>query len=182
MVNDSTLKRRENLYDKLYKNGIDVKTARNYNIKEWNSNLGTNIRKKASLDGQKRLLDQISVHRKDIVDFHIKKNKIRNPNTIKYMEKESKRLTEKVVRVKDKIQVPKIPKRKMGEYNITKVITKTGGTRYLTWSTLSEWRKRIANLDRHYTVIEFKTTRKHEYKEFKTKELIRLAKKSGIKL
>jgi len=178
---NSTLKRRENLYEKIYNKGIDINTAKKYTIKEWNSNFGTKIRKKSSLAGQKRLLDQIRTNRENIVNFHIKKNKITNPNVIEHHRKESVRLLTKEIK---KEKLPSKPKakapQKEGDYNTTLIIDGSEDKKYIKWTNIKDFNRQLEKIKNHYGFIKVGKTTTHSYKEFKSPEYIKLAKEYGI--
>ncbi len=92
---ERSLIRRQNLFDKVLKTGINIKEIKRLDIKEYNKLMGTKVKKKASLLAQHRLLDQLNYYVQDVSKYHIKKNQIINENYKRFVNEEGRRLVQK---------------------------------------------------------------------------------------
>jgi len=182
MVN-KTLERRESLYRKVVNANIDIDTLNQYNKTEWNKALGTRIKKQSSLDGQKRLLQQIKNDISTVSNRYIAKKKITNPNIKKAIKSEGKRLfrVKKKVVSKKKVQ-KKLFELKEGSY-ITTVIYTNDGKKFISASNKKDFNRQLAILDNEYGVIRIgKSGKTKSRKPFITPEFKQLALEKGIKL
>jgi len=134
--------------------------------------------------GAKRLLNQVKANRVNIVNYHIKKNKITNPSVIKHHRTESIKLTSKI-KIK-KVKLPAKPKvkapKKEGTYNTTLIIDGSGNNKYIKWTTIKDFNKQLRKIKDVYEFTKIGKTTTHTYTEYLTPEFIKVSKDYGIKL
>jgi hypothetical protein len=161
-----SLKRRQNLFDKVLKSGKSISEIQQLNLKEYNNLMGTKGKKKGYLAGQHRLLNQLNYHVKDITDFHIKKQKIVNDNYKKFVNEEGRRL----------VQLE-------GEYTILEVKYSEDNSKWIKYenkASLTEQLKKVEDAyGKDYELIyyDFK-----KYAGFLEQQFDKMIKQKGIKI
>ena len=113
----STLKRRENLFDKILKSGKGINEVKSLSLKDYNELMGTKVKKQDSLKAQHRLLDQLNQNVKQVSNYHIEKNKIVDKPYREFIHKRSRELLAKE-----------------GQYNIVEVSFKDGSVKWIKYA------------------------------------------------
>jgi len=109
---DSSLKRRENLFAKVVKSDYTIEEILEFDKNQWyNAGFSTKKLNKDSLRGAKNLLKQVQKRAIEILDYHIQKEKINNPNIIEGYIKASENI------FKIKIRIPSIQSLDISDYN-----------------------------------------------------------------
>ena len=160
----SSIKRRENLLDKVVKSGKSIEEIKQLDYKEYNKLLGTNIsRKKDSLKAQHRLLDQLNYHIDDVTNYHVQKNKITSESYKEFLHTESRKLV-----------------RKEGQYTIVEVKYPTE-SKWIKYDTKKSLERQLAKLTEsygsNYKLLFYKFK---NYQSFIDKEFQDLIQKKGI--
>ena len=160
MVKDITVKRREILFKKVIEKGINIKTAKDFTLQEWNETFESNITKKSSLVGAKSLLNQIKENSKQVIEYHVEKRNISNKSYINFLEKETKVLFEKEVKVREfepdfDISEQDLliePKLKEGSYNIAEIVDDNGKTFYIKYKNFTEFERQFDKILSSYSL------------------------------
>lgn len=156
MVSTST-ERRESLFNKIKSKDITIDEALTFDSVQWyEAGLSTKKLKKDSLDGQKYLLKQIPTHKKEVLNYHITKNKISDKDYIDFLDKKVDKLRQKT---EYSDQLDKIKKYepdyqiqypdKDGEYGIVLVKDFTEKQDYwIKYKDKKELKRRLDKLDK----------------------------------
>lgn len=161
-----SLKRRENLFDKVLKSGKTIDEIKALNRVEYNKLLGTKIgTSKKSLQGQHRLLDQLNYHIKDVVVYHTDKNKIKDKEYKNFINRRGRELVQKE-----------------GQYSTVEVKYKTS-SKWIKYSDKASYLKQLqqleADYDDDYELVFHDFKKYSKFIEANFKEII---KQKGIKV
>jgi len=88
---ENQIKRLESLHFKVLKSGYTNAQLQKMDKKTFNKTFGFKIKSKSSLEGRKRLLNQIARKQSAVVKYSIKKHGITSKKYIKFIEDETKR-------------------------------------------------------------------------------------------
>jgi hypothetical protein len=161
-----SLKRRQNLFDKVLKSGKTISELQSLSRIEYNKIMGTKAKNKKSLAGQHRLLNQLNYHVKDVADYHIKKNKIVNKSYKSFVNEEGRKLV--------KLE---------GDYTILEVRYSSDNSKWIKYadkSSLTEQLKKLeASYGKNYELIyyDFK-----KYAGFLESQFDKMISQKGIKI
>jgi len=182
-MTDKSLERKESLYAKVLDSNIKISELKKYNISQWNKALGTKVRKKKSLEGQKRLLDQIQTNIEPISVRYNFKKKIKNPKIKATTIDEGKRLFGVKQPTKPKVSRQKqIKLLKEGSY-ITTVIYTNDGEKFISSSNNKDFKRQLAILDDAYGVLSIGDCgRSKPRKPFLTKQIKEYYLTKGIEM
>ena len=168
----STLKRRENLFDKILKSGKSINELKSLSIKEWNNVIRdkkgnkSKIKTLASLKGKHRLLDQLNQNVKQISNYHIEKHRILDKPYREFIHKRSRELLAKE-----------------GQYNIVEVSFKDGSVKWIKYDNDKAFQYQLNKIKEAYG-SNFELIF-HDYKKYATfidKVFKSIVKAKGIKI
>lgn len=160
-----SLKRRQNLFDKVLKSGKSIDNIITLNRIEYNKLMGTKIGTKKSLKGQHRLLEQLNYHIKDVSVYHSDKNKIKDKEYRAFIDKRGRELV-----------------KKEGQYTVVEIKYKTE-SRWVKYDDKASYLKQIQELEASYgdeyelIFYDFK-----KYAKFVEAEFNKIIRAKGIKV
>ena len=162
----STLKRRENLFDKILKSGKGINEVKSLSLKDYNELMGTKVKKQDSLKAQHRLLDQLNTNVKEVANYHIEKNKIVDKPYREFIHKRSRELLAKE-----------------GQYNIVEVSFKDGSVKWIKYVDDKSFQFQLEKIKEAYG-SDFELIF-HDYKKYASfidKAFKSIVKAKGIKI
>jgi len=170
----STLKRRENLFDKILKSGKSINEVKSLSLKDYNELMGTNVgarckteaKKQVSLKAQHRLLDQLNTNVKQVANYHIEKSKIVDKPYREFIHKRSRELLAKE-----------------GQYNIVEVSFKDGSVKWIKYDNDKAFQYQLGKIKEAYgSAFELIFHDYKKYASFIDKTFKALVKAKGIKI
>jgi hypothetical protein len=161
-----SLKRRQNLFDKVLKSGKSIDEIKQLNRSEYNKLMGTKIgTKKEALKSQHRLLDQLNFHIQDVSIYHSDKNKIKDKEYRAFINRRGRELVQKD-----------------GQYTVVEVKYKDS-SKWIKYDNKKNYLKQLQELESSYgdkyelIFYDFKT-----YESFIESEFRKTIKAKGVKV
>ena len=170
-----TLKRRQNLMEKVLNSNKSIDQLLLLNVNQWNKALGVKVgervktqkKKLISLNAQKRLLRQLNQNIKSVTNYHIEKTNVKNVEIQESIKRESHRVL-----------------RKRGQYTIVEVQYPSGESKWIKYTDKKNYEWQLGKLREQYGknyILIF-----HDLKlyapEFTTKEFDDIIKAKGIEV
>lgn len=170
-----TLKRRQNLIEKVLNSNKTIDQLLLLNLNQWNKALGVKVgervktqkKKLKSLNAQKRLLRQLNTNVKQVTRYHLEKTNVKNIQIQESVKREAHRVL-----------------RKRGQYTIVEVQYPFGETRWIKYTNERNYKWQLGKLSEQYGknyLLIF-----HDFKlyppEFTTKEFEGILKVKGIEV
>jgi len=155
---ESSNLRREALFKKVYNSGYTIDQAKKLTAEQWyKAGFSTKKLKKSSLEGQKKLLNQIVNHKQEILDIYYKKENIQNVDIIDFTDKQFNKLFKTKGKAKAKkeltfeerfypedIEIQRLPK---GSYFIAHCIDENKKDFYIKYTTYSEFLEQVEKIE-----------------------------------
>jgi len=161
-----SLKRRQSLYQNVLNTNLSITELQALDLKEYNTVMRKDIKTIESLNGQKRLLNQLNIHIKDIEKYHFEKNDIENKAIKEAIVLEGRRLVQKE-----------------GQYTTVEVAYNDGTSKWIKFANQKDYKRQLDKVrERYGTNYTLIFHRFNKYAVFFDKQFAEQIESLGIKI